>query len=85
MTYFPRFWAIVVMAALGLTAFTVPAAAQTTAMTPMRIANLGFTEASALPIYAQGAGIFKKHGIDATVTTFNGGGAVLAAIAGGSL
>jgi NitT/TauT family transport system substrate-binding protein len=85
MTCFPRLGAIVLMAALGLTVFTVPASAQTTAMTPMRIANLGFTEASALPIYAQGDGIFKKYGIDATVTTFNGGGAVLAAIAGGSL
>jgi NitT/TauT family transport system substrate-binding protein len=63
----------------------VPTLAQTTALTPMRIANLGYTEASALPVYAQQAGIFKKYGIDATVTTFNGGGAILAAIAGGSL
>ena len=85
MTFFPRFSAIALMATLALAVITVPATAQTTPMTPMRIANLGFTEASALPIYAQGAGIFKKHGIDATVTTFNGGGAVLAAIAGGSL
>jgi NitT/TauT family transport system substrate-binding protein len=52
---------------------------------PIRIANLGYTEASALPVYAQQSGIFKKYGLDATVTTFNGGGAIIAAIAGGSL
>jgi NitT/TauT family transport system substrate-binding protein len=73
------------MVALGLTAFSLPSSAQTTALTPIRIANLGFTEASALPVYAQSTGIFKKYGIDATITTFNGGGAILAAIAGGSL
>lgn len=59
--------------------------AQTAAPIPMRLANLGFTDASALPVYAQQAGFFKKYGIDATVTTFNGGGAIIAAIAGGSL
>ena len=85
MTIFPRFWAIVLMAALGLAAFSVPGRAQTRALTPIRIANLGFSEASALPIYAQQNGIFKKYGLDATISTFNGGGAVLAAIAGGSL
>jgi len=66
-------------------AVPAPTLAQTAPLTPMRIANLGYTEASALPVYAQQAGIFKKYGIDATVTTFNGGGAILAAIAGGSL
>ncbi len=76
--------------AIALTAtwpsrLTVPASAQTTALTPIRIANLGFTEASALPVYAQANGIFKKYGLDATITTFNGGGAIIAAIAGGSL
>jgi NitT/TauT family transport system substrate-binding protein len=73
------------LGALGLTALAIPAAAQTPALTPMRIANLGFTEASALPVYAQQGGIFKKYGIDATISTFNGGGAILAAIAGNSL
>ena len=84
MTVYSRSEAII-LAALGLTALAIPAAAQTPALTPIRIANLGFTEASALPVYAQQAGIFKKYGIDATISTFNGGGAVLAAIAGGSL
>ncbi len=85
MTSVSRFCALTLSAALSLTIVTAPASAQTTALTPMRIANLGFTEASALPVYAQAAGIFKKYGIDATITTFNGGGAIIAAIAGGSL
>jgi len=66
----------------------LPAAAlgqQTAPLTPIRIANLGYTDASALPVYAAQSGIFKKYGLDATVTTFNGGGAIIAAIAGGSL
>ncbi len=65
----------------------VPASllAQTAASIPIRIANLGYTDASALPIYAAQSGIFKKYGLDATITTFNGGGAIIAAIAGGSL
>lgn len=73
------------LGALAATALAVPAAAQTPVLTPIRIANLGFTEASALPVYAQQTGIFKKYGIDATISTFNGGGAVLAAIAGNAL
>jgi ABC-type nitrate/sulfonate/bicarbonate transport system substrate-binding protein len=36
-------------------------------------------------VYARGAGIFKKYGIDVTITTFNGGGAIIAAIVVGSL
>jgi hypothetical protein len=63
MTFFPRFWAIVLMAALGLAALSVPGRAQTTALTPIRIANLGFSEASALPIYAQQNGIQQLHPI----------------------
>ena len=62
-----------------------PLFAQNAAPIPIRIANLGFTDASALPIYATQSGIFKKYGLDATITTFNGGGAIIAAIAGGSL
>jgi NitT/TauT family transport system substrate-binding protein len=62
-----------------------PALAQSPAPTPIRVASLGYTEASILPLYAQQVGFFKKYGLDATVTTFNGGGAIIAAIAGGSL
>jgi NitT/TauT family transport system substrate-binding protein len=68
-----------------VTLLPAQALAQTAAPTPIRIANLGYTEASALPVYAQQAGFFKKYGLDASVTSFNGGGAIIAAIAGGSL
>jgi len=70
-----------------VTAALLPAAsfAQTAPPTTMRIANLGFSDASALPVYADKAGIFKKYGIDATISTLNGGGAIIAAVAGGSL
>lgn len=59
--------------------------AQAPAVTPIRVAVLGNTDASSLPLYAQTAGFFKKHGLDATLSSFNGGGAVVAAVAGGSL
>jgi len=75
-----RFIVMFVLAAL----LPASALAQTT-LTPMRIAMLGFADGSAEPLFAQGAGIFKKYGIDATVTSYNGGGAVIAAVAGGSL
>ncbi|HXP95015.1 MAG TPA: ABC transporter substrate-binding protein [Candidatus Binatia bacterium] len=54
-------------------------------VTTIRVAVLGYTDASALPLYAQSAGFFKKYGLDAKITPFTGGGAVIAAIAGGSL
>jgi NitT/TauT family transport system substrate-binding protein len=57
----------------------------TPAVTPIRVAVLSYTDASALPVYAQTMGFFKKHGLDAKLSSFNGGGAVVAAIAGGSL
>ena len=75
-----RFIVMFVLAAL----LPASALAQTT-LTPTRIAMLGFADGSAEPLFAQGAGIFKKYGIDATVTSYNGGGAVIAAVAGGSL
>jgi NitT/TauT family transport system substrate-binding protein len=68
-----------------VTLLPAQALAQTAAPVPIRIASLGNTEASILPVYAQQTGIFKKYGLDATVTSFNGGGAIIAAIAGGSL
>ncbi len=55
------------------------------ALTPIRVAVIGYADATSLPVYAQAAGIFKKYGLDATVTSFNGGGAIIAAVAGGSL
>jgi NitT/TauT family transport system substrate-binding protein len=71
--------------AVGLGArLAAPAVAQTTP-TPMRLADLGYTDAASLPLFAQQGGFFKKYGIDADVTTMNGGGAIIAAIAGGAL
>jgi NitT/TauT family transport system substrate-binding protein len=69
----------------ALAALLPATAVAQTVMTPMRIAVLGSADGSAEPLFAQGAGIFKKYGIDATVTSYNGGGAVIAAVAGGSL
>lgn len=62
-----------------------PAVARAQALTPIRVGQLGNTDASAEPLYAQGSGIYRKHGLVATVTSFTGGGAIVAAIAGGSL
>jgi NitT/TauT family transport system substrate-binding protein len=70
---------------LVLAAAFVPTAARAQALTPIRVGQLGNTDASAEPLYAQGAGIFKKYGLDATITSYTGGGAIIAAIAGGSL
>jgi NitT/TauT family transport system substrate-binding protein len=55
------------------------------ALTPIRVAVIGYADATSLPVYAQASGIYKKYGLDATVTSFNGGGAIIAAVAGGSL
>jgi NitT/TauT family transport system substrate-binding protein len=62
----------------------VPANAPAQGLTPIRVATLG-DDGSGEPIFAQSAGFFKRHGLDAEVTTFAGGGAIIAAIAGGSL
>lgn len=72
------------LAALLLAAF-LPAASPAQTLTPIRIGDLGYDDASALPLYAQASGTFKKYGLDADVGTFTGGGAIIAAIAGGSL
>jgi NitT/TauT family transport system substrate-binding protein len=69
---------------LALAAMSQSAFAQT-ALTPIRVAIIGYADATSLPVYAQASGIFKKYGLDATVTSFNGGGAIIAAVAGGSL
>lgn len=76
-----RWLASALLALLPIAAF----GQQSAPLMPVRIANLGYTDASALPVYAAQNGTFKKYGLDATVTTFNGGGAIIAAIAGGSL
>jgi ABC-type nitrate/sulfonate/bicarbonate transport system substrate-binding protein len=69
--------------ALFLLAAMLPASAFAQSSTPIRIAMLGAADASAVPIYAQATGIFKKYALDAHVTSYSGGGAIIAAIAGG--
>jgi NitT/TauT family transport system substrate-binding protein len=73
------------MLALFLLAALLPANAFAQSSTRIRIATLGAADASAVPIFAQAAGIFKKYALEADVTSYNGGGAIIAAIAGGSL
>ena len=72
------------VALLLLTAL-FPAGAGSQTLTSIRVGDLGYTDASSEPLFAQAAGIFKKYGLDAEVTTYTGGGAIIAAIAGGSL
>jgi NitT/TauT family transport system substrate-binding protein len=55
------------------------------ALATIRAGVIGNTDATSLPIYGQGSGIFKKYGLTTEVSSFNGGGAIIAAIAGGSL
>jgi NitT/TauT family transport system substrate-binding protein len=51
----------------------------------VRVGDLGYTDASSEPLYGSAAGIFRRNGLDVRVTALNGGGAIIAAIAGGSL
>lgn len=64
----------------------VPAAAPAqSTLTTIQVGVLGYGDGTSLPVYAQGAGFFKKYGLDAHIAPFNGGGAIVAAVAGGSL
>jgi NitT/TauT family transport system substrate-binding protein len=72
-----------VVVAVALLASGISASAQSARS--VNIAVLGNTDSSAEPIYADAAGILKKHGLDAKLSQFNGGGAIVAAIAGGSI
>jgi NitT/TauT family transport system substrate-binding protein len=67
------------VALVPTTSLAQPAAAT------IRIAVLSNADATSLPVYAQASGIYKKYGLDAKITSFGGGAAVIAAIAGGSL
>ena len=73
------------LAALILLAALPQSALAQATPTTIRVAVIGYADATSLPIYGQASGIFKKYGLDAKVTSFNGGGAIIAAIAGGSL
>ena len=57
--------------------------AQTT-LTPIQIGTLP-TDAGFPVLYARDLGFFKRHGLDATITTFTSGSAMTAAVVGGSL
>jgi NitT/TauT family transport system substrate-binding protein len=71
--------AMLALAIVPQSAFAEPAPAT------VRAAVIGYADATSLPLYGEASGIFKKYGLDAKVTSFNGGGAIIAAIAGGSL
>ena len=70
----------------ALTAVTaaVPISARAQTLTTIRFGTTP-VESYALAIYTQEAGFFKKQGLDAQITPFAGGGAVLTALVGGSL
>ena len=76
-----RIAALLLLAAIPTSALAQAAPAPAT----IRAAVIGYADATSLPIYGEASGIFKKYGLDAKVTSFNGGGAIIAAIAGGSL
>ena len=65
-------------------ALLAPRAVRAQASAPMRFGTIA-TESFALLFYAQEAGFFKKHGVEAQMTYFRGGGAALTALVGGSV
>lgn len=70
--------------ALTVAAAAVPISARAQSLTTIRFGTTA-VESYALAIYTQEAGFFKKQGLDAQITPFAGGGAVLTALVGGSL
>jgi NitT/TauT family transport system substrate-binding protein len=70
--------------ALTAAAAAVPLPAVAQSLTTIRWGTTA-VESYALAIYTQEAGFFKKQGLDAQITPFQGGGAVLTALLGGSL
>jgi NitT/TauT family transport system substrate-binding protein len=73
----------VILALLVLTAGPATLGAQD--LPVMRVGDLGYADASSEPLFGAAAGIFRRNGLDVKVTVLNGGGAIIAAIAGGSL
>lgn len=70
--------------ALTAAAATLPLPAIAQSLTTIRFGTTA-VESYALAIYTQEAGFFKKQGLDAQITPFAGGGAVMTALVGGSL
>jgi len=64
---------------------TGPATLGAQDLATVRVGDLGYSDASSEPLYGEAAGIFRRNGLDVKVTVLNGGGAIIAAIAGGSL
>ena len=71
--------------ALGVALALVCGAGATAQTTPVIHLGLAPFEGQAGPYYAQDLGLFKAAGLNIDIQQFNGGGAVVAAIAGGSL
>lgn len=69
---------------LAAAAALAPVAGRAQTLTTIRFGTTA-VESYALAIYTQEAGFFKKQGLDAQITAFNGGGAVMTALVGGSL
>jgi len=69
-------------AAAGAACFPRPASAA--GLTTIRFGTAP-VESYALAVYASDRGYFRANGLDVQITTLNGGGAVMSAIAGGAL
>jgi NitT/TauT family transport system substrate-binding protein len=69
---------------LGLAVLRCPARAQST-LPHVRVGTINTTDSSASPIYGVETGAFRREGLDVETIALPTGGAVLAAIAGGSL
>jgi len=74
---------IAMLAVLTLASGPVMLAAQD--LPVVRVGDLGYNDASSEPLYGAAAGIFRRDGLDVKVSALTGGGAIIAAIAGGSL
>jgi NitT/TauT family transport system substrate-binding protein len=71
-------------ALLALGAVALPYRARAQSLTHIRCAQPPGT-ASAIIVYAQSSGIFKKYGLDVEIVKMNSGAAIIAALAGGSV
>ena len=71
--------------ALALTLALICGAGATAQTTPVIHVGLAPFEGQAGPYYAQDLGLFKAAGLNVDIQPYNGGGAVVSAIAGGSL
>jgi NitT/TauT family transport system substrate-binding protein len=69
-----------------LVALAVPAPIRAQSVsTTVRIGVIGYSDAASEPLYAQGSDLFARYSLDAKITPFNSGAAIIAAVAGGSL